>query len=122
MYYKIVSCLPEQVEGGVKYRSSIFFYEFYTMHYMHTYLSECSNTFWPLYQAIFRDHLLLYYHVIYLCKVGVSLVFLYYKTCPVPVLKLLKLSCIITAACSTVILHLLSQLNSLHRRHGRNPW
>jgi hypothetical protein len=57
---------------------------------MHICLSEGSNAFQPLHQAIFRQHRLLYYRVIYLCKIGVSLVVLQYKTYQVSVLKLLK--------------------------------
>ena len=41
-----------------------------------------------------------------MCKTGISVVVLYYKTCPVSVVKLLELSvlfCIVTIACSTVV-------------------
>ena len=93
---------------------------------MHSYLSEGSNTFRPLYQSIFRKHLLLYHHVIYVCKIGLSLVVLDYKTCPVSVIHLLKflpLFCTLTTACNNVVFpHPLSQLNPLYRRQARNPW
>jgi hypothetical protein len=64
-----------------------------TVYKLNTCTPTCQKApvhFGLLYQAIFREHLL-YYCVIYLCKTGVSLVALHYKTYPVSVLKLLKL-------------------------------
>lgn len=55
---------------------------------MHTYLSEGFNAIWPLHQAILREHLLLYNHIIYLCKISVMLVVLCYKTWPTNFLQI----------------------------------
>jgi hypothetical protein len=53
----------------------------------------------------------LYYHVIYECKVGLPFVILYYKACPVSVLKLIKLFCIFTIAILTIQKHFNSFIN-----------
>ena len=66
------------------------------------------------------------HRIIDLCKIGVSLIVLYYATCPVSVLKLLKLLklfCIVTIAYNNVVFaHQLSQSNPLYSGLGRNLW